>query len=155
MKDCLQGYIQELLTQVAHGRREVSYRDIQRIVMAKSRQLARQLARDRRCREVEALQHEEHDVAAGFQCRLDLAPQPVSAIATALERRGREQDEEMCPGADVFEDDALEVAAGDALKIEEHVIPVLGQVLEDCQCPGEVGAPVTDKHGFLNAAHVA
>ena len=32
-----------------------------------------------------------------------------------IERRGREQDEKMRPGADVFEDDSLKAPAGDAL----------------------------------------
>jgi hypothetical protein len=31
---------------------------------------------------------------------------------------------------------------------------VLGQVLEDSQRPGGIGAPITDEHGFLDAAHV-
>ena len=48
----------------------------------------------------------------------------------------------------------LKVTAGDALKVEKRVIAVMGQVMEDSQRPGGVGAPVTDKHGFLDAAHV-
>jgi hypothetical protein len=53
----------------------------------------------------------------------------------------------MRPGADVFEDDALKVAASNALKVEEHFIAALGQVLEDSQRPGGVGAPITDERG--------
>src|ERR1019366_2388715 len=112
------------------------------------------MVRDRRCREVESFQHEGDDVAAGLQCRLNLASQPVPAIAAAFKRRWREQDEEMRPGADIFEDDMLKVAAGDALKVEERVIAVLCQVLVHSQRPGDVGAPVTNEHGFLDAAHV-
>jgi hypothetical protein len=61
----------------------------------------------------------------------------------------------MRPGADVFEDDPLEVAAGNRLKVEKRVIAVSGQVLPDSQRPGSVGAPVTDEHGLLDAAHGA
>ena len=47
----------------------------------------------------------------------------------------RQQDEEMRPGADIFEDDTLKIAAGDALKVEERVIAVLFQVLEKQPAP--------------------
>jgi hypothetical protein len=128
---------------------------MQPIVVLESRQLARQLADDRRRRKIEVIQHEGHDVAPGVHFRLDFAPQPVPAFATAFKRRWREQNKEMRPGADVFEDDALEVAAGDALEVEKRVITVVFQVLEDRQRPGGVGAPVTDEHGFLDAGQVA
>jgi hypothetical protein len=71
-----------------------------------------------------------------FQCRLDFAPQPVLRIAAAFERRWREQDKEMRPCADIFEDDALKVAAGDAFKIEERVIAVLCQVWKTASAQG-------------------
>jgi len=47
-------------------------------------------------------------------------------IAAAFKRRWREQDKEMRPGANIFQDHALKIAAGDALKIEERVITVPG-----------------------------
>ena len=37
----------------------------------------------------------------------------------------------MRSGADVLQDDALEVAAGDPLEVEEHVVAMLGQILVD------------------------
>jgi hypothetical protein len=54
----------------------------------------------------------------------------------------------MRPGADVFEDDPLKIAAGNTLIIEEDVKAVMGQILVDSQRPEKIGASVTDENGF-------
>ena len=59
----------------------------------------------------------------------------------------------MGAGSDVFEDDALEVAAGHAVVVEEDVVAMLGEVLEDCQRPGSVGAAVADEDCLFDASH--
>src|SRR6516225_5488222 len=59
----------------------------------------------------------------------------------------------LCSRSDVFQNAGLEIAAGDALEIEEHVIAMLGQVLEDRQCPGCIGAAIADENGLLDASH--
>jgi hypothetical protein len=84
-----------------------------------------------------------------------LDAKPSELGSAAFKRRWCEQDEKMRPGADVFEDDAFKVTAGDAQIIKKRVIAMVGQVLVDSQRPGSIGAPVTDEHGFLDAAHVA
>jgi hypothetical protein len=48
----------------------------------------------------------------------------------------------MCPCRYVTEDDALEVATGDAVVIKEHIVAVLCQILEDSECPRNIGATV-------------
>jgi hypothetical protein len=85
--------------------------------------------------------------------KYSLAAQPVAGFTTALQRGRGEQDKEVCAGNDVFQYDALEVAASNAQIVEEHVISVLCQVLEDCQRPGRVAAAIADKNGFLGASH--
>src|SRR5262252_5613456 len=59
----------------------------------------------------------------------------------------------MSSGAYVFEDNALEVTAGNPLEIEEHVIAMLGQILVDVQCPGYRRASIADEHSFLDLPH--
>ncbi len=41
----------------------------------------------------------------------------------------------MRPRSYVSEDNALEVPTGDTVVVEEDIIAVLGQVLEDSECP--------------------
>jgi hypothetical protein len=59
----------------------------------------------------------------------------------------------MRPRSNVFEYDALEVAAGNAVVIKERVIAVVSQVLENGECPRNIGAAITEKNGFLDAFH--
>lgn len=59
----------------------------------------------------------------------------------------------MGPRGDVAEYEALEVAASDAIVIKENVIAVVSQVLENSERPGNIGAAITDKDGFINAFH--
>ena len=59
----------------------------------------------------------------------------------------------MCPCRYVPEDDALEVATGDTVVIKEHVIAVLCQILENSECPRNIGAAITEKNGFFDAFH--
>ena len=61
----------------------------------------------------------------------------------------------MSAGADVFKDDGFEVAAGDAVVIEENVVAVLGEVLKDGERAEGVGAAVADEDGFFDASHGA
>ena len=51
------------------------------------------------------------------------------------------------------QDDALEIAAGDAAEIEEDVLAMLSQVQEDRQRPRNVGAAIAEKNGLLDALH--
>ena len=61
----------------------------------------------------------------------------------------------MCPCADVFDDDAFEVATCDPSEVEEHVVAVARQVLGDRQRPRNVGTAIAEKHGFLNTTHIS
>src|SRR5712691_2174294 len=69
-------------------------------------------------------------------------------------RRGRQQHEEGCPCLDISENDALEVATGDAHEVEKHVVAVVGQILEDGQRPRRVGPTIAEEDGLLDASHV-
>jgi hypothetical protein len=40
--------------------------------------------------------------------------------------------------------------SGNAIKIEENIIAVMGQVLEDRQRPGSVFTAITDENGFFD-----
>jgi hypothetical protein len=66
-----------------------------------------------------------------------------------------EQDKEMRPCSSVSEYDALEVAPGDTIVIEEDIIAVLSQVLENSECSRNVGAAITEENGFLDAFHTS
>ena len=123
------------------------------VVLLEESQFAGELVGDGRCAEVEAFQHQRHDIALGIEGSFDLAAQPVVRVAATLQRGGREQDEEVRSRMDVFEDDGLEVAAGDAGEVEEDVVAVVGQVLGNRQRPGSVGAAIADENGFLDACH--
>jgi hypothetical protein len=70
----IEGHIQALLAQPAHGLQEKFHWYSLRIVVLEKGQLSRQLALDRRCCKVESFQHEGDDIAPSLQCRLDLAP---------------------------------------------------------------------------------
>jgi hypothetical protein len=59
----------------------------------------------------------------------------------------------MRPRSNVSKYDALEVATGDTVVIEEDIKAVLSQVLENSKCPRNVGAAITEKNGFLDAFH--
>ena len=59
----------------------------------------------------------------------------------------------MCPCNYISEDDALEVTTRNAIKIEENIKAVLIQVLENSERPRNIGAAITEKHGFLDAFH--
>ena len=59
----------------------------------------------------------------------------------------------MRPRSYVSEYDALKVAAADTVVIEEDIIAVVCQVLENSECPRNVGAAITEKNGFLDAFH--
>src|SRR5207248_11164477 len=99
----------------------------------KGSQLAGELIGNRRSTKVEAFQHQWHDVALVLQRSLNLAPQPVFWLITTLQRGRGEQHNKVRPCLDVSQDDAIEIAAGEPIKIEEHVIPVVVQVLVDRQ----------------------
>src|ERR1035441_3157100 len=53
----------------------------------------------------------------------------------------------------VSEYDALEVATGDTVVIEEDVIAVLSQILENSERPRNVGAAITEKNCLLDSFH--
>jgi hypothetical protein len=59
----------------------------------------------------------------------------------------------MCPCIDIFQYDLLEVPTGNATVVNKHIIPILFKVLENCQCPGHVGATIADENRFLDASH--
>jgi hypothetical protein len=59
----------------------------------------------------------------------------------------------MSPGTDVFHDDAFEVTAGNAAVINKNIIAMLGEVLENRQHPGNVGATIADKNRSLEMWH--
>jgi hypothetical protein len=63
----------------------------------------------------------------------ELTPVAFSiAYRTApFKRRGRQQHEKMGRCLDISKNDALEVASGYARVEEEHVVAVVGQILED------------------------
>ncbi len=113
------------------------------VVALECGKLTRKLIGDCRAAKVEAFQHEWHNVALDLQSCLNLAAQPIPRFATSLQRGRREQHKEMGPRPDVFKDDAFEVATSYAVKIEEHVIAIMSQVLGDRQRPGSVGAAIT------------
>ena len=83
----------------------------------------------------------------------DFAAQPVARVAAALKSGGGEQDEEVRPGTDVFQDARLEVAAGDAGVINENIVAIVGQVLGNGQRPRNIGAAIADENGLLDACH--
>jgi len=60
----------------------------------------------------------------------------------------------MCACLDAFENDLLEIAAGDALIIEEHIEAVVSQMLINCERPGHVGVPVANEHRLFNTCHL-
>ena len=55
---------------------------------------------------------------------------------------------------DVLHNHSFEVAAANAVKVEENIEAVVGQVLKDCQCPGTVCAAITEEYCFLDPSHV-
>ena len=55
---------------------------------------------------------------------------------------------------DVFYYDALEIAAGDALEVEENVIALACQALEYRQRPRRICTAVAYENGFLDVSHV-
>ena len=59
----------------------------------------------------------------------------------------------MGPRGNVPEYDAFEVAACDAVVIEEDVIAEVSQVLENSERPRNIRAAITDKNRFLDAFH--
>ena len=87
--------------------------------MLECSELARELTGDFRCSEVEPLQHQRHDIALVSQSSLNLAAQPIYRVVATLQCGRGEQNKKMCPCSYVSEDDALEVATGNAIKIEE------------------------------------
>ena len=121
--------------------------------MLECSELARELTGDFRRTEVEPFQHQRHDIALASQSSLYLAAQPICRVVATLQRGGGEQDKEMRPRRYVFEYDALEVATGDTVVIEEHIIAVVSQVLENSERPRKIGAAITEKNGFLDAFH--
>jgi hypothetical protein len=60
----------------------------------------------------------------------------------------------MCRRRYVSKNDPLEVATRDAVVINKHVIAVLCQVLENSECPRNVGAAITEKNTFFDAFHI-
>ena len=54
------------------------------------------------CAEVEAFQHQRHDIALAIERRLDLAAQPVGRLAATLQRGRGQQDKKMRARIDVF-----------------------------------------------------
>ena len=111
------------------------------------------LAGDCRSVEAEAFEYERDDVPLFIDGGFDLAAQPVARLGATFECRRREYYEKMCAGADVFEDQGLEVASRDAVVVEEDVVAVLGQILINGERPREVGAAVAEEDGFLDASH--
>jgi len=102
--------------------------------------------------EVEAFEHQRHDVALGLQRGFDLAAEPVAGFVAAFERRGREDDDEVRAGDDVAEDGLFEVAGAESVEVEEGVVAVLGEVLKERERPREIRAAVADEDGFLDGA---
>ena len=59
----------------------------------------------------------------------------------------------MCSCRNIFEDGGLEVAAGNAVVVDEDVIPALGKILPDGERSREIDATVADKDRLLDAFH--
>ena len=80
--------------------------------------------------EAEASDQARHDVALQVGSPLDLTAHPVAWLAAPLQRAGREDREEVGAGGDLGRDDALELAAVDALHIREYIKAMRAQVVE-------------------------
>ena len=146
-------HVQIPAAQAFHGLQKVLWRDAESVVALERSERASKLTGDSRRTEVEPFQHQRHDIALVRQSGLYLAAQPIRGVVATLQRGGCEQDKEMRARSYVAEDDALEVATGDAVVIEEDIIAVLCQVLENSECPRDIGAAIADKNGFLDAFH--
>ena len=59
----------------------------------------------------------------------------------------------MGSGGYVGENDTLEIAAGDSVVIKKSVLAVLSEALKNRKRPGNIGAAITDKNGFLDPFH--
>ena len=114
---------------------------------------ASELTGDSRRTEVEPFQHQRHDIALVSQSSLYLTAQPICRVLATFQRGGSKEDKEMCPCGYVSKYNALEVATGDTVVIEEDIIAVLSQVLENRECPRNIGAAITEKNGLLDAFH--
>ena len=73
MQHRIQRDVQVPGSQAVHGFQDVLRGDDQRVVPLQLGQLARQVRRDGGRAEVEALEHEWHDIAPRIECGLDLA----------------------------------------------------------------------------------
>src|SRR5271157_3916256 len=148
-----QRHIQVPAAQAVHGLHKVLWRDAESVVALECSECASELVGDCRRTEVEPFQHQRHNIALVRQSSLDLATQPICRVVATLQRGGGEQDKEVRPRSYVCEYDALEVATGDTVVIEEDIKAVLSQVLKNSECPGNIGAAITEKNGFLDAFH--
>jgi hypothetical protein len=54
---------------------------------------------------------------------------------------------------DVSENYALEIAAGDAVVVEKHIVAMLRETVKNGECPWDIGPAVTKEDGFLDAIH--
>lgn len=61
----------------------------------------------------------------------------------------------MGAGGDILEDNAFEIAAGDAVEVEKDVVATLVKVLVDGERPGSVRPAIADEDGLLDASHRA
>ena len=103
--------------------------------------------------EIEALEHQRHDITLDLQRCLNLPSQPVPRLAAALQRRRGEQHNEMRPRPDIFEDDAFKVATGNAVEIEEDVVAVESDSGRS-PAPRERSSAIAQKYRLLDASHI-
>ena len=146
-------HVQIPAAQAFHGLQKVLWRDAESVVALERSERASKLTGDGRRTEVEPFQHQRHDIALVSEGSFYLAAQPIRGVVATLQRGGCEQDKEMRPRSYVSEYDALEVATGDTVVIEEDIIAVLCQVLENSECPRDIGAAITEENGSLDAFH--
>ena len=106
---------------------------------------------DFRRTEVEPFQHQRNGIALGIQSGLYLAAQPILRLTATLQRGGREHDQKMRPRSNVRQYDALEISTGNTVVVKKNVVPMLSQILENGECPGNISAAVTDENRLLDA----
>ena len=99
--------------------------------------------------------HEGHDISPAFQGRFDLAPQPVSRFLAALQGGRRQQDKEVRPRRNISQDHAFEIAACDAVVVEEYIEAVICKILKNCKRPWDICAAIAEKDGFFDAFHAS
>jgi hypothetical protein len=57
-----------------------------------------------------------------------------------------ENFEKVRPRSNVFQNDGLEIAAGDAIVVDEYVVAMVGKVLENRQPPSLISAAIANEN---------